>query len=175
MVKLEFNCDQDWDNMKPTACGRFCTVCNKEVHDFRYKSLDEIKRRQQLEGKVCGVFLPEQVDQELIPLSFGWLERWKVWLATIATLLGLETAKLYAQSPPKSTIEVVDQKKIPEAPANKKNDVVNKADENGEDILSTPSTKPPAGKSKYYLSKRFPFIHKRRKFMGRIMMGCPSF
>ena len=36
-------CNQGWENMSVSEKGRFCSSCQKDVHDFSNSTLDEIK------------------------------------------------------------------------------------------------------------------------------------
>ncbi|MGZ4056841.1 MAG: hypothetical protein ACXVPU_14805 [Bacteroidia bacterium] len=63
-IQMTFTCNEDWDTMKVTSCGKFCDVCKKEVIDFTKKPLSEFDH---LKGQeFCGRFSVEQLDSSLI-------------------------------------------------------------------------------------------------------------
>tara|TARA_B110000211_G_C14008203_1_gene521834 strand:+ start:117 stop:593 length:477 start_codon:yes stop_codon:yes gene_type:complete len=85
--------------MRKTPCGRFCDVCRKEVVDFRGKPVDEIYQFQKsINDDVCGVFSPEQLDPNLIPIKKLIPNRAKLRFAASFTVLGLGVNSLDAQS-----------------------------------------------------------------------------
>ena len=52
-------CDEDWDAMKPTGCGKFCQACEKQVFDL--SSMTEKEARALLaknaKGDICISYL----------------------------------------------------------------------------------------------------------------------
>lgn len=59
-------CDQKWSDMAPSANGRSCDRCNKEIVDF--SALSDAQILQHLKagsGKVCGQFSGKQLHREL--------------------------------------------------------------------------------------------------------------
>ncbi|MBS9767942.1 MAG: carboxypeptidase-like regulatory domain-containing protein [Flavobacteriaceae bacterium] len=64
-LNVTYNCNESWKNMSKTEKGKFCSLCNKEVIDFRNMSKDEIwKIHSQSQGKVCGLYSQNQIDFE---------------------------------------------------------------------------------------------------------------
>lgn len=60
-VALSFICNEDWDSMTPSANGRHCSVCNKEVVDFTGKSAQAFAQAMEdANGKLCGRFKTKQ-------------------------------------------------------------------------------------------------------------------
>ena len=104
--KLKINsCSQKWENMMPTACGRFCNACQKEVIDFRQMDVQEILNvHQSKKGKVCGIYKLGQVDIEktIFPKPIS-MQAWKAWYIG---LLGIFFAE------PISAQEVSDSTKV---------------------------------------------------------------
>jgi hypothetical protein len=167
--ELQFQCDQDWDEMKPTACGRFCTVCNKEVHDLTGKSIKEIDRLKGEKGDLCGVFLPQQLEQDLVPLEIPAVSKLRYFAAFLATFLGLELSSGKAQDKKENTnVLVMKEEKTPSVNTVTAVSSSPKVmeDENGEPIEAAPKKRTHYKKKKYYVSRRFPFIHRRRRVMG---------
>ncbi len=55
-------CGQPWLAMQPTANGRLCGQCDKEIHDFSAKSWPDIVRTQAAHGNtLCGMYSPAQL------------------------------------------------------------------------------------------------------------------
>lgn len=49
-----FKCPMNWDEMNPSANGRFCGKCQKEVFDLTNCSIDEVIALQRKHGAICG-------------------------------------------------------------------------------------------------------------------------
>lgn len=169
---LSFECDQDWSSMRATACGRFCDVCRKEVFDLTNKTAAEIKSLQKEKGEICGMLLTEQVE-DVVPLHIPLAGRVRYWLATAVTFLGIEAAQAATVEKPVVQTEIVAGDALEEA--------IIKPDPTGRDSRKKKPIKlfkKKANKSddakvkrkkKIYVSKRFPFIHfKKRRFVGRV-------
>jgi hypothetical protein len=179
-ITLKFECDQEWDDMKPTACGRFCNACSKEVYDFTNKSIAEA-RRIQAEKKVCGHYTREQAEPDLIPIEVP-LSKLKISLATAAMFLGIEITQADAKTTNEARIELAAEIINEIAPdptgrdSRKKKPVKlfkkrKKASKPGA-VISPPKRK----RKKLYVSKRFPFIHLRRaRSSGFYMVYSLSF
>lgn len=55
-------CDQRWLNMTPTANGRRCDQCAKEIYDFSAMSWAQIEQLQATHGNaLCGLYTPAQL------------------------------------------------------------------------------------------------------------------
>ncbi len=65
-LQLPEPCDEDWDEMKPTGCGRFCAQCDKTVIDFTRADDATIARffaNKPLQ--ICGRFRDDQLNQAI--------------------------------------------------------------------------------------------------------------
>lgn len=74
------SCHENWDLMTPTAQGRFCGSCQKQVLDFSTKSLDEIKSffgKLPETEQVCGRFKDEQMKELTFDAFFRQFSRWR--------------------------------------------------------------------------------------------------
>nr|WP_293841990.1 carboxypeptidase-like regulatory domain-containing protein [uncultured Arsenicibacter sp.] len=61
-------CNQSWQTMTSTPDGRFCTQCAKTVVDFTRLSDAEIQEQlTNASGKICGRFIPQQLNRPLNP------------------------------------------------------------------------------------------------------------
>ena len=55
-------CGQHWLDMQPTANGRLCGQCDKEIYDFSGMAWPAIARTQAEHGNaLCGMYMPEQL------------------------------------------------------------------------------------------------------------------
>ena len=80
-------CDQVWDEMEETDCGRLCQQCNKTIIDFRPLSDEEVARIHMFKTEaVCGVYRP---DQFKAPVPQPTKVRNAVWSSLSFTLLSL--------------------------------------------------------------------------------------
>ena len=164
-----FECDQDWDAMKPTACGRFCDVCKKEVYDLTGKSIEEISLAMEGNNELCGMLLAEQLDTGLRPIEMYATSKLKYYTAFLVTFLGLELSTGKAQEKKGPGIEVVNNEKK-NASSTQAPTVITE-DENGEPDMAGQPVKQVKNyhRKKIYFSKRFPFIHiRKRHVMGRV-------
>jgi hypothetical protein len=94
-------CHAGWENMSLTEKGRFCSSCQKEVHDFSSASAEEIKAAYtENKGELCG-HVPVRILQEehfanhLQSHHFGHLK--KLFFAAVlcfgASLFTVDSAK----------------------------------------------------------------------------------
>ncbi|HBT10115.1 MULTISPECIES: carboxypeptidase-like regulatory domain-containing protein [Leeuwenhoekiella] len=54
-------CHEDWSQMTPSAQGRFCSSCEKEVIDFTQLSRKQIIANVQRGEKICGRYRKDQL------------------------------------------------------------------------------------------------------------------
>lgn len=60
---LSLPCSQRIEDLKNNRPGYHCSLCEKNISDFRSKTNDEIlKTIQDAPGKVCGIFSPSQTE-----------------------------------------------------------------------------------------------------------------
>jgi len=59
-------CHQDWNIMTSTEKGKFCSSCTKEVFDFTHYSDEQLIKRFEKEGDLCGRFNSTQLNRVLI-------------------------------------------------------------------------------------------------------------
>ena len=60
-------CHENWQEMTSTQQGRFCNACAKEVVDFSTMTDHEVLNyfSKKATAKVCGRFIPEQLDRPI--------------------------------------------------------------------------------------------------------------
>jgi hypothetical protein len=158
-IEMTFTCDQDWNDMKISGHGRHCEVCSKTVFDFSDKSIDQIAKADNRE--LCGLFRAEQIEPDLHPIEVPFSLR--TTLITLGAVLGLELSQVHGQElEQRPKIENVDKDS---------SRTVTTTDTRREDKIVRPQdcgdTKPRI-RRKFYFTKRFPFIVKRRtRTVGR--------
>lgn len=155
-IEMTFECNQDWEQMKISGHGRHCELCRKTVYDFSNKSIDDVVNVSS--GELCGMFLAEQIESDLRPIEVPF--SLKTALLTIGTFLGLELSQVHGQDLDQGhRIEnvVSDLNKADTARTIKTQSEDFKANGLGD----CENVKRPM-RSRYYFSKRFPFIVKRR-------------
>jgi len=59
-------CHEDWNTMTPTEKGKFCNSCTKEVFDFTHYSDEQLIKRFEKEGDLCGRFTTNQLNRDLV-------------------------------------------------------------------------------------------------------------
>ncbi len=171
VVKMNFICNQDWEEMKVSQNGRFCDVCKQEVYDFTDKNFNEINTVKKSLGSACGRFRADQIDHNLTNINLSPLKKNKYWLATLITFFGLEFSKLNSQTEniPKTEIRPDTSNITHLSLETQLNDLI------VADSSFVASTKYPGVAPKpfmttrryaFYWSKRFPFIVRRRQFYG---------
>jgi len=170
-IKLTFSCKQDLDAMETTCNGRFCDSCNSEVFDFTGHSINEIKRIREEKGEMCGMFRPEQLDPDLIPIEFNFLQKARYFILAGTTFLGLELTQVSAQVQDRSKIENTldtckDRDEFTEAKSDSVTTAINITQKPGHKIRSRNLFR--IGRMIVYRSRRFPFIRVRsRGLRGR--------
>lgn len=150
-IDLNFDCGVDFEKMTPTKKGAVCKECSTEVIDFTKMTLAEIQTYFLNERVICGRF-----DRATIGDIYDSRENIN-FKRKIRTLLFIFSFGLYYSGFSQSD-------SLPEAPAVEKVEI--------EKIEVESPTKPfKKRRGKYELTRRFPFLHKKRM----IVTGCPSF
>jgi hypothetical protein len=97
-------CTENWNEMTPTARGKFCAHCQKDVIDFSDKTDLEIANFvKSNKGNFCGRFIDKQLDKE-----FSYIEQEKnsTLKYAAALALGLLTAENAMAQDEKTKIEI---------------------------------------------------------------------
>ena len=91
-------CNQVWNDMKPTEKGRLCSQCNKNIYDLRKKGNKEINLLHiNSPESVCGLYTPSQLNPTAKTTYTGKTYTFYAWL-TSAFLL-LTNSEIQAKSP----------------------------------------------------------------------------
>ncbi len=105
-------CTENWNEMKPTARGKFCAHCQKDVIDFSNKTDLEIASFvKNNKGNFCGRFVNTQLNKEF---SYTEQEKNSTLKYAAALALGLLTAEnAVAQDENKNSKTIqIDNKQI---------------------------------------------------------------
>lgn len=182
-IQMTFECNQDWDAMKVTACGRFCDVCKKEVIDFTKKSKADYLALYEKNATLCGRFKNEQVDLSLIkPIQLPFSKQLLIWFSGLLLSFGSKNAiaqKDTVKTEQNPTItplaaehfgSIKIQKPTPPVTASASDD------RSVRGYYRAPSQKPflTTKRRMYYWTKRFPFIRGVRRGSS-ITMGAIRF
>jgi len=96
--KIPEPCHENWNQMKPSAKGRFCSSCEKTVIDFTNKSTLEIGNylKENLHHGVCGHVNTSQLDQVIlkIPATTIYQLRFSTRFFALALLIVMGTTLL---------------------------------------------------------------------------------
>lgn len=185
-ITLAFECDEQWENMKGSSSCRLCLVCNKQVYDLTNKSAHEIARITKEKGDICGMFLTEQLEKDLMPVELPFFSPLKYYAAVVATFLGIEAAQAGAKTVKENPVEIfagsgeivtsdlasIDDPTGRDSRKKRPKKLVKKSNKSNKDEPVKVKKK-----KKVYFSKRFPFIHiKKRRRTGKYrVIGTPTF
>jgi hypothetical protein len=169
-VHINYLCHQPFWNFKKQGTNDFCKHCNHQIHDFTHSTPEEIIRvLEQNNGKTCGRFYSDQFKEDArtkhSPAAY------KIALASLISFFAF--TKLEAQSSATDSVKTEQHanplfQNSPSDPVVvEKGNAVNTCPVGGAPEIITPPRK-----RRYYVSSRFPFIHKKRTYM---MTGDISF
>ena len=87
-------CQEDWQQMTPTAQGRHCAQCSRTVLDFTQATQPELEAAflASPDGRVCGRFQPEQLAPEQpapLPRRVALRPRQRKFLVALLLVCGL--------------------------------------------------------------------------------------
>ncbi len=89
-------CTKNWDAMQPTAVGRHCNSCKKDVVDFTLLNDDEVKNYllNNIGKETCGRFYHHQIDRIKIVLPqhilHSKIARWKKFVIVLMVCFGVQ-------------------------------------------------------------------------------------
>ena len=152
--------------MRPDGTDRYCTQCAKPVINFTAWTRTELKAWYAEHPETCGLFRIEQVDPGLVPLPELPRGLLNGAMAALAALT-LHTAQAQVPTPRTAPTE--------QTPASTTSTDLEAAEDGEKCWMEKPAPEQavtPKRRAKYYVSARFPFVHKRQVFRT---MGCPSF
>lgn len=163
---MRFTCDQQWEEMRPEGTDRYCEQCAKPVIDFTAWDRTELKAWYAKHPETCGLFRIEQMDPSLVPLPEVPRGLLNGALAALAALT-LHTAQAQVPTSPPTPTE-----QVPATTTASEQSALPVQEKCWMEKPAPEQAVAPKRRAKYYVSARFPFVHKRRVFRT---IGCPSF
>lgn len=115
-ISIPTPCHEDWQKMTPLEKGRFCSACQKQVHDFTKSSDSQILAAFDKNENLCGRFLISQLNRP-IEKPKNKKKKWLA-LATLTGFLSLGNQEIFAQGEPIRT-EHREHKKLLSSETNK--------------------------------------------------------
>ncbi|MFT5819332.1 MAG: hypothetical protein ACI8ZM_000555 [Crocinitomix sp.] len=95
MIKIKYNCPESSAEMLETSCGKFCNSCQREVHDFRENSIEEIIQIKANNPSIkCGMFTSQQA---VVDARTAVQNVFRMAFAAIF-ILGFNTTMLFGQT-----------------------------------------------------------------------------
>lgn len=92
-ISIPKPCHENWQEMTPVEKGKFCGSCQKAVYDFTRSSDREIIVKFNSESNICGRFLSNQLNRDLVIPK----ERNGIWIAGILSFLSIVNQEIFAQ------------------------------------------------------------------------------
>lgn len=164
-MQMRFVCDQDWSTMQHLENGRFCEQCQKCVHDFTTPKGKELLLKAGNDPDLCGLFDPLDLEPDLIrPIEAPAARRALAYLTTAILALGFNAAR--AQVPAKPVIEQHDDLSAPDEAPSERDEICPVPKNQRATEATTNSRTRYRHPKRVYLSRRFPFIVRRRRVMG---------
>ncbi|HMC97568.1 MAG TPA: hypothetical protein VKG92_07950 [Flavobacteriales bacterium] len=160
---MRFSCDQRWDDMEARGTDRFCQSCQKPVIDLTGWERDELQGWFEEHPHSCGMYRAEQVDRSLVAIADMDLGARRGLLAALAALT-LTTAQAQSGAPTPAATEQSPIHAVPTIPAERVAETnVDRCWVEKETILPETPRKHHWRRRTLYISKRFPFVHYRRR------------
>ncbi|KAA9333154.1 energy transducer TonB [Hymenobacter busanensis] len=90
-------CHEDWQQMTPSAQGRHCASCNRQVVDFTHSTAADLEQARAAapDGRLCGRFRAGQLAPESRPLRLRL--RWFLAALVLVMVQGLSAQQAWAQ------------------------------------------------------------------------------
>lgn len=169
-TKYGMMCSQKWEDLTiKSSCTSHCNQCKKDVVDFTSWERKDIVDLYKVNPNTCGYFKLEQIDPPLFEFNLPTAP--KYLKAAVAASI-LISSSVLGQNNDTSSLKKVEQIDNPNVKVDSVVPLNCKSPSASVEVNLVSDVEPVQKKRKYYLSKRFPFIHKRRT---NILLGCPAF
>jgi hypothetical protein len=172
---MRYNCDERWDDMVRVGAteDRFCNSCRKVVIDFSSWRSQDVDAWFKERPDTCGQFRLDQVQRDLVPMPDLGRDLVRGAAAVMAAMSLLTTQAQQAPAPPTP----MEQAPMEGTPATRYDTTFPASGADGATVAAAMAPGRSTGnrRPRYYLSKRFPFIHAGRMVRGKRIIGCPSF
>lgn len=102
-INIPSPCHENWQAMTKVEKGRFCSSCQKKVHDFTNATDTQIIAAIDRNDNLCGRFLKSQLDRTIEKPN----QKRKKWLAlaTLTGFLSLGTQEAFSQGEPVKIVQ----------------------------------------------------------------------
>ena len=108
IIEIPTPCSEKWETMSPTEKGMHCSICQKEVIDFRNFSNSELAKYVNNNDNACGRFTSSQLNHEItLPVTRQKFP-FKLFLGISSLILSIP---VYSQKS-KSKIENTNDKQV---------------------------------------------------------------
>lgn len=159
---LVFKCEQDIDRMPNVDGGKYCQLCAKTLIDFRQKTYKEFIEITKDKTDYCGIYHPEQVE-DIYPIELNFRKP-RLFIATIASFFGVTLTSAFAQPRPEVKTEQTTNDTLSIEPSEKTTEQTQASEKYPDNCTPKEShDKIDNNKRVIYLSKSFPFIHRKPK------------
>jgi hypothetical protein len=165
-IKMDFICNQDWNNLKDVDCGKYCIQCDEIIIDLTSSSKNQIVKELELNKDLCGLYNIEQVDNDIIaPVKTMFTSSLFVSLTSLFLLFNPKITLSQTNTPNK--VEKVEQNS--KSTMLDSNQVIVKNKQSDDSVDSCTKTKAKKNNHRQlYFTKRIPFIvFRRRTMMGK--------
>ncbi|MBP7409169.1 MAG: hypothetical protein KA941_10465 [Flavobacteriales bacterium] len=165
---LTVSCKENWNQMPTVGNGRFCQKCQHSVVDFSNWDHAAVVTYKQAHPEACGRYRLEHVEPDLIPLADLLLPKRGILVAGLALGAIQVSAQVSEPQPTEQVAPVPDPatptgiKAVPLVVSDKPDGVHGTCPRI---VLEEPLPTAYKNPSRLYVSKRFPFVHKRRRYV----------
>jgi hypothetical protein len=102
-LRIDSPCPADFDAMQGTGPTRFCTHCNKHVHDLSAMTRADAERLVcEAAGSLCVRFARDEVSGQVLTLGYAPAprqRRWPLWAALVTAIASIAAAIGYYRRP----------------------------------------------------------------------------
>ncbi len=127
-IRINQQCHENWQNMKPNSDGRFCQSCAKNVVDFTGLTSQEIsKKLKSLDGNICARITQSQLRVPLFEIDAS--NHYKLPYSKVAVGIMLAVSIASIQSCEVSPIQFESEIHLVESSHNLESDI-NQDDKN---------------------------------------------
>lgn len=114
IIEIPEPCNEKWSEMEPTAKGRACARCERELIDFTaFSDRQLVDYLSKHNGKLCGHFSPRQLNKNLLPVAASYSGLSLPALALLAATLTANPVQAHVTTAPTETVSQKSPVKAP--------------------------------------------------------------
>ena len=164
---LTVSCKENWNQMPTVGNGRFCQKCQHSVVDFSNWDHAAVHDYKKAHPDACGRYRLEHVEPDLVPLADLLMPKRRILVAGLA-LGAIQVSAQTVEPQPTEQVAPVPDPVMP--PASEEVHGVESDKPDGVHgtcprIVEEPPDVEYKNPSRLYVSKRFPYVHKRRRYV----------